>query len=73
MDISAKVDHAILQTPTHEIRDRVDALEGEWSENRWVETHAGLAGLVSLSLTRFLSPRLAVLPAALGSEPRFPV
>ena len=67
MDISKNVDQAILETPNHEIRDRVNQLEGEWSESRWVDTHAAAAGLVTLGLTQLFSRRLGFLPAALGN------
>ena len=67
MDISQNVDQAILKTPSHEIRDRVDKLEGEWSESRWVDSHAAVAGLATLGLTQLVSRRLGFLPAALGN------
>lgn len=66
MGISEQVDQAILQTPAEQIRDRVDALEQEWSDSRWVETHTAAVGLLTLGLARFLNPRMAVIPSTLG-------
>ncbi|MFN8610121.1 MAG: hypothetical protein U0931_21440 [Vulcanimicrobiota bacterium] len=68
MDISQKVDQAILDTPEHKIRPSLNQLEAEWSESRWVATHAGAAGLVSLGLTHLFSPKFAFLPALLGNS-----
>jgi hypothetical protein len=68
MGISEHVDHSILETPSHQIRDRVDHLEREWSESRWVGSHAGGAGLVTLGLARLLSPKFAVLPALVANS-----
>lgn len=67
MGISEHVDHNILQTPAHQIRGRVYALEQEWSDDRWLETHAGAVGLLTLTVARFFFPRLTVVPAALGN------
>ncbi|MBX3167779.1 MAG: hypothetical protein KF760_10225 [Candidatus Eremiobacteraeota bacterium] len=66
MGISEQVDQAILQTPAHQIRDRVDALEQEWSDSRWVEAHAAAVGLLTLGAARFLNPRVALVPSTLG-------
>lgn len=66
MGISEHVYHSILGTPAHQIRDRIDSLEQEWSDDRWVEAHAGAIGLLTLGLTRFLSPKVGLLPSTLG-------
>lgn len=66
MGITEHVDHAILETPAHQIRDRVNELEQEWSETRWVETHAAAIGLLTLGVARFLNPRVALVPSTLG-------
>lgn len=67
MGISEHVDHSILKTPAHEIRGRVDSLEQEWSDTRWVETHAAAVGLLTLTVARFFFPKLTLVPAALGN------
>ena len=67
MGISEHVDQAILETPAHQIRDRVDSLEQEWSDTRWVETHAGAVGLLTLTVARFFFPRLTLVPTALAN------
>ena len=66
MGISEQVDQAILETPDEQIRDRVDQLEREWSESRWVEAHAAAVGLLTLGVARFLNPRVALVPSTLG-------
>lgn len=66
MGISEHVDHAILETPAHQIRDRVNALEQEWSETRWIEAHSAAVGLLTLGVATFLNPRVALVPSTLG-------
>ncbi|MBS2037716.1 hypothetical protein JST97_22220 [bacterium] len=68
MGISEQVDHAILETPDHEIRNRVHELEQEWSESRRLAAYAGSGGLLSLALARSLSPKFLMLPAFLGNS-----
>lgn len=67
MDISEQVDDSILQTPAHQIRERVDQLEQEWSDSRWVGTHAAAVGLITSGLAYFLSPRLKFMPTVLAN------
>lgn len=66
MGISEHVDQAILQTPADQIRDRVDALEQEWSDSRWVGAHAAAVGLLTLAVARFFNPKVALVPSTLG-------
>ena len=66
MGISEHVDHAILETPDEQIRDRVEELDQEWSETRWLEVHAAAVGLLTLGVARFLNPRVALVPSTLG-------